>query len=181
MVALGDDDLRGQVLVRTRELLATSRVERVDVVVRPQHPALMDLLSLAEANPERLEVVTEPSDISVRLGRCHFAVTSGDGWSLEMACVGIPQIMLVQSPWHALNAQRLDDEGAAINLGDCESVSTADLRQAINNLLSDDRERATMSRCGRKLIDGRGPDRLVNALEVLLHPAHAPGQERLAA
>ena len=26
-----------------------------------------------------------------------------------------------------------------------------------------------MARCGRKLIDGRGPDRLVTALEVLLH------------
>jgi hypothetical protein len=28
-----------------------------------------------------------------------------------------------------------------------------------------------MSRCGRKLIDGRGADRLVTALEVLLHPS----------
>jgi hypothetical protein len=27
-----------------------------------------------------------------------------------------------------------------------------------------------MSRCGRKLIDGRGPDRLVTALEIMLHP-----------
>jgi hypothetical protein len=25
-----------------------------------------------------------------------------------------------------------------------------------------------MARCGRKLIDGRGPDRLVNALEIML-------------
>jgi hypothetical protein len=28
-----------------------------------------------------------------------------------------------------------------------------------------------MARCGRQLIDGRGPDRLVTALEVLLHPS----------
>jgi hypothetical protein len=28
-----------------------------------------------------------------------------------------------------------------------------------------------MSRCGRQLIDGRGPDRLVTALEILLHPS----------
>ena len=27
-----------------------------------------------------------------------------------------------------------------------------------------------MARCGRQLIDGRGPDRLILALEVLLHP-----------
>jgi hypothetical protein len=27
-----------------------------------------------------------------------------------------------------------------------------------------------MSRCARQLIDGRGPDRLILALEVMLHP-----------
>ena len=32
-------------------------------------------------------------------------------------------------------------------------------------------DRQAMARAGRKLIDGRGPDRLVTALEVLLHPS----------
>ncbi len=181
LIAFGDDDLRGQVPVRTKELLAMSRVDRVDVAVRPQHPALLDLLSLAEANPERLEVITEPADISMRLGRCHIALTSGDAWSLELACVGIPQIILLQAANHALNAQRLDDEGAANFLGDCDSVGANDLRDAVNELLSEPRDRARMARSGRKLIDGRGPDRLVNALEVLLHPARAVGDDRLAA
>jgi hypothetical protein len=31
-------------------------------------------------------------------------------------------------------------------------------------------DRKSMARCGRKLIDGRGPDRLVNAMEILLSP-----------
>ena len=39
------------------------------------------------------------------------------------------------------------------------------------DLLGDPLERQAMARCGRKLIDGRGPDRLVTALEVLLHPS----------
>ena len=181
MVALGDDDFRGQVLLRTKELLAVTRIEKIDVVIRAQHPAMGDLLALVEANPERLEVVTEPAEISLKLSRTHIALTSGDGWSLELACIGIPQLMLVQSPWHVMNAQRLDDEGAALNLGDCESVSAVALRQAVQNLLSDASERATMSRRGRKLIDGRGPDRMVNALEVMLARPAMAGDERIAA
>ena len=43
--------------------------------------------------------------------------------------------------------------------------------RAVQNLLGDPLERQAMSRCGRKLIDGRGADRLVTALEVLLHPS----------
>ena len=181
LVAFGDDDLRGQVMLRTKELLAVSRVEKIDVALRAQHPAMMDLVALAEANPERLEVVTEPAEISLRLSRCHFALTSGDGWALELACIGVPQLMLVQSPWHMMNAQRLDDEGAAVNLGDCDSVTPVQLRQAVQSLLSEPRERANMARCGRKLIDGRGPDRLVNALEVMLSGRPAIGQLRIAA
>lgn len=182
MLALGDDDFRGQVIERTKQLLAISRLERIDIVVRPQHPGFLELMNLKEANPDRLDVVTEPAEISLRLSRCHVAVTSGDSWALELACIGVPQLMLVQSSAHMLNAQRLDDEGAAQNLGDCDSVSASQLRTAIQNLLSDPHERAAMSRRGRKLIDGRGPDRLVNGLEVMLQrPAELAGDERIAA
>jgi spore coat polysaccharide biosynthesis predicted glycosyltransferase SpsG len=181
LVAFGDDDVRGQTLERARQLLGISRVEKIDVAIRPQNPAMNDLLALKEANQDRLEVVTEPGEISLRLGRCHFALTSGDGWSLELACIGVPQLMLVQSPWHMMNAQRLDDEGAALNLGDCESVNAGQLRQAVQNLLSDPRDRQNMARYGRKLIDGRGPDRLVNGLEVMLARAQQAVEERVAA
>jgi len=181
VVSFGDDDFRGQTLLRVRELLSISRLEKIDVIIRPQHPAMADLLTLVEENQNRLAIATEPSDIALRIGRCHFALSSGDGWSLEFACVGIPQLLLVQSPWHMLNAQRLDDEGAATNLGDCESVTAVQLRQAVMNLLNDPRERMGMARCGRKLIDGRGPDRLVNALEIMLQAGAMAEPERLAA
>jgi spore coat polysaccharide biosynthesis predicted glycosyltransferase SpsG len=182
LVAFGDDDFRDQVRQRTNQLLAMPKLERIDVVVRPQHPAFMELVSLKEANPNRLNVVTEPAEISLRLSRCHLALSSGDSWSLELACLGIPQLMLVQSNCHMLNAQRLDDEGAAINLGDCDSVNAGQLKQVVQNLLAEPRDRAAMTRAGRKLIDGRGPDRLVNGLEVMLQrPAAAAAEERLAA
>lgn len=182
IVAFGDDDSRRQTIGRCRELMAISRLEKIDVVVRPHHPAHPELLAIKEQFPDRVDVVTEPTDIALRVGRCHLAVTSGDGWSLELACVGVPQILLLQSQRHLMNAQRLDDEGAAMNLGDCESVGAGQLRQAVQNLLSEPRERLAMARSGRKLIDGRGPDRLVNALEVMLAPPHTMAEpQRMAA
>lgn len=181
LVAFGDDDFRGQVLERTKQLLAISRLEKIDVVIRPQHPGFHALMALKDHHSERLDVVTEPADISLRLSRCHLAVTSGDGWSLELACIGVPQVILVQNPHHMLNAQRLDDEETAQNLGDCEHVTAGMFRQTVQSLLSDPRERAKMARNGRKLVDGRGNDRLVNGLEVLLHRTAAAGEPRQAA
>jgi spore coat polysaccharide biosynthesis predicted glycosyltransferase SpsG len=174
MVALGEDDPNGQTVELVRLLLGVPKVARVDAVVRSWHPDLEKLQALAASQPDRLEVAVEPAEVTARIVRCHFAVTSGSGWSLELACVGVPQLAVVQSEAHWPTAQRLEEEGCATCLGWHASVSPQTVRQAVVNILSDPLERQAMSRCGRKLIDGRGPDRLVTALEVLLHqPARA--------
>ena len=171
LVALGDDDPNEKTGELARLLLNAPKIERVDMIVRPQHPQLAALQELAAANAERLSVATEAAEITARIARCHFAISGGSAWSLELACVGVPQLLIVQAEAHWPTAQRLEEEGAATCLGWHESVSVQTIRMAIQNLLGDPLERQAMSRCGRQLIDGRGPDRLVTALEVLLHPS----------
>ncbi len=181
IIAMGDDDFAGQSLLRAQELLAASRVDKISVIVRSQHHQIVELKELAETYKGRLEVLTEPSELGTRLPRAHFALTAGDGWSLEMACVGIPQFVMTQNPRHVPNGRILEEEGAALYLGEAEKVSNGDLRDAVQNLLSDQLERVGMSRCAKRLIDGRGPDRMVNALEIMLHPARSADEERIAA
>ena len=158
LVALGDDDPNAQAGELAKLLLNCPNVGRVDIAVRPYHPRLEALRELAASCPDRLEVVCETAEVPLRVARAHFALTAGNSWSLELACVGVPQLVVVQSEAHWPTAQRLEEEGAATCLGWHANVSAQTLRQA-------------MARCGRKLIDGRGPDRLVTALEVLLHPS----------
>ncbi len=125
----------------------------------------------ASYSPGRLEVLSEPHEYAPRIARCHFAISAANGWSLELACVGVPQLLVVQAEANWPTAQRLEEEGAAMCLGWHENVSAQTVREAVNDLLGDAEERQAMARCGRKLIDGRGPDRLVNALEILLNPS----------
>jgi spore coat polysaccharide biosynthesis predicted glycosyltransferase SpsG len=171
LIALGDDDPNQQIEPLTRILLNVPRVGRVDVLVRPQHRELAKYQFMAEASNGRLEVSTETADVSARIVRSHFAITTGGVYSLELACVGVPQLVIVQSESHWPTAQRLEEEGCATCLGWHASVSAQTVRQAVQNLLTDPFERQAMARCARKLVDGRGPDRLVTALEVMLHPS----------
>ncbi|MFO0876331.1 MAG: polysaccharide biosynthesis protein [Gemmataceae bacterium] len=171
LVALGDDDTNNQSAEMARQLLNCPRVGRVDILVRSHHPDLEALRELAASNPDRLEVASEPNEYALRISRSHLAVTAGNSWSLELACVGVPQLVVVQSETHWPTAQRLEDAGAASCLGWHATLSAATIRQAVGTLLSDPLERQCMSRAGRKLIDGRGPDRLVTALEIVLHQA----------
>jgi spore coat polysaccharide biosynthesis predicted glycosyltransferase SpsG len=168
LVSLGEDDPHQRTGELAKLLLAAPRIGKVDIVVRREHPQLEELRALTETHKGRLELALEPAEIAARLVRCHFAVTAGSGWSNELACIGMPQLMIVQQEHHWPNAQRLEEEGCASCLGWHESVSPGTIRLAVQNLLTDPLERQAMARCGRKLIDGRGPDRLVNAMEIIL-------------
>lgn len=168
LVALGDDDPNLQTLNLSKLLLGSPKIGKVDAIVRKDHPQMEALTVLAQENPDKFEIAIESAEITARLVRCHFAITSGSSWSLELACIGIPQLVLVQNEAHWPNTQRLEDEGCASVIGWHENTSAQTIRTAVQNLLVDPLERQSMSRCGRKLIDGRGPDRLVNALEIML-------------
>ena len=88
---------------------------------------------------------------------------------MELCCVGIPQLTLPTQQAHVWNAKRLDDEGAGTFLGAASDVTFEQLAEAVAIVLDDPMERRGMTRCGRNLIDGRGGDRLVNGMEIVLH------------
>lgn len=169
LIAFGDDDFGDQTLCRAEQLMQLPKVHKISLAVRTHHPRYHELKDFAAESNDKVEVITEPKELMTRLVRSHFALTSGCGWSLELCCVGIPQLVLASTPRHALNAKRLDDEGAGTFLGLASEVSFEQLAEAVGIVLDDQMERQGMNRCGRNLIDGRGGDRIVNGLEILLH------------
>jgi len=171
-VALSEHDPDGFTAEVVKLLLETPGVEKVDVVGRAHHRGLDTLRAMTEegAGAGRLEIATEANEVGQKLVRCHAAITSGTAWSLELACIGVPQLLVVQDEAYWPTARRLEEEGAATCVGSMENLQPQNFKQAVVDLLADPLERQAMARCGRQLIDGRGPDRLILALEVLLHP-----------
>ena len=98
-----------------------------------------------------------------------------------MACVGVPQLIITQKDRHVANAKKMDEDGAATYLGAAQEVAVNSLRDAVNYVLDDKLERIGMARCARLMIDGRGPDRIVNGLEILIHASSEAAPIRLAA
>jgi spore coat polysaccharide biosynthesis predicted glycosyltransferase SpsG len=155
------------------------KVDKVSIATRTHHPRYHELKEFAAASKSRVEVVTEPKELMTRLVRAHIALTPADTWAMELCCVGIPQLLLPTAPVHLLNAKRLDDEGVATFLGTAADVSFDSLYEAVNIVLDDPMERLGMNRCGRSLIDGRGGDRIVNGLEIVLHTPQKADENRL--
>ncbi len=170
LVALGDDP-HGQTTRVAHVLLGISKLAHIDLIVRPQHPALNEWQALAEKYKDRVSVSTENTEAAAKVSRCHLAVCDGNAWALEFACVGVPMLVLVQNETYWPTVKRLEEESVISCLGCHETVSDSTIKQAVLGLLNDPHERQVMARCGRAFIDGRGPDRLITALEVMLHPS----------
>jgi spore coat polysaccharide biosynthesis predicted glycosyltransferase SpsG len=182
MVCFGDDDHSEQSLMRTKQLLEMPKVDKVSIVTRTHHSMYDEMKEFAAASKGKVEIITEIKELMTRLVRVHFALTSGDTWAMELCCVGIPQLMIPTLSTHLLNAKRLDEAGAGTLLGAAEDISFDHLHEAVSLVLDDPMERMGMNRCGRRLIDGRGGDRIVNGMEIVLHaPAANVNQVRRVA
>jgi spore coat polysaccharide biosynthesis predicted glycosyltransferase SpsG len=181
MVAFGDDDHGDQTLLRTQQLIEIPKVDKISVVTRTHHARYAELQEFAAASKGKVEIVTEVKELMTRLVRAHFALTSADTWALELCCVGIPQLLLPTLPKHLLNAKRMDDQGVGTFLGGASDVDFNSLLEAVSLVLDDPMERRGMNRCSRRLIDGRGGDRIVNGLEIILHTPAQTGMARIAA
>ena len=169
LVAFGDDDAGDQTLPRTEQLLEIPKVEKVSILARSHHPRFDEIKDYCSASGGRVEVITEVKEMMTRLVRSHFALTGGETTALEMCCTGLPQLAIGHGAKHTANAKRMDDEGMATYLGESDKVSFDVLKEAVGTLLEDPMERLSMSRCARNLVDGRGGDRIVNGLEIVLH------------
>lgn len=175
LVGFGDDrhNLTERVV---RLLLEKTRLPHIDMLARPWHPLLEAWQQLCKDSDGRVTLHTEVADVAGRVSRSHFAICDGNIWALEFACVGVPTILIVQDQEHFTTAQRLEEEGAAICLGWHEHLADQAILQAVQTLSQDPLERRAMARSGRNLIDGRGPDRIVTAIEIMLHPSRQIGQ-----
>jgi spore coat polysaccharide biosynthesis predicted glycosyltransferase SpsG len=168
VVALGDDQAKlSQAVVKT--LLGMKTIARIEVLTWAHHPCVTALQSCLEKEPERITLATEPSSWGLAMMRSHLAIAASGPWALELAYVGVPTILISDHPEQERTAETLQEEGIARYLGHAEDFSPSALRAAIEDLLSDAQERHTMSRLGRAYLDGRGIDRFVQAIEILLH------------
>jgi RimJ/RimL family protein N-acetyltransferase len=93
-----------------------------------------------------------------------------------MAMMQLPAVVLViaENQWSV--ARPLERLGVVTNLGEAGDASVASIAEAIAQLRDDATRRAAQSQAGRRLVDGRGADRVV---DVLLAIQGVLPQERL--
>lgn len=168
-VSMGGSDPLDHSLKVLRALDAVIRRERlpacrVDVGVGPAFaPKLVRALE-REAAAGRCRLV-HPGPAMIRcLSRADLFVTAGGLSKYEAAFLGVPTLILCQFPEHDAANRRFARSGAAVSLQAARQDAPT-LERALARLVVDAPFRRALGQKGKKLIDGRGAERIADFME----------------
>ena len=112
----------------------------------------------------QIAIHREQPDLAELMTRAQVAVGAGGVTTWERMCVGLPTVsMSVAANQQAVLAE-LASLDAVVNLGSAHAGAAGWSGPAVAELLEDPDRRARMARLGRLLVDGRGVERVANAL-----------------
>ena len=142
--------------------LLSSREMELTLVIGPACAHSEELELAAAALSAR--VVHDVRHMPELMAWAHVAITAAGSTCWEMAFMGLPALTLVIADNQEKIARCLSERGAALSLGRAENLEPRAVAEALARLLDDPLERTTLSRAGRRLIDGRGAARVVELM-----------------
>ena len=117
------------------------------------------------SDKSNVQVVVNPSSVADLMLWADIAVSAAGSTVWELCGFGVPSILISTAENQVDGAQELARLGLSRYLGRCQDVSWPQLTQEVRDLLSSRERRESMSRATRALVDGRGAERAVNALQ----------------
>ncbi len=121
-------------------------------------------------------------DMAPVLAQADLAVTAGGSTCWEMCLLGLPMLVISIAENQRMLAQGLGAAGAACVAGYAGEFDPDGLGESVADLMADEARRRSLSSAARRLVDGRGCERVLSALrgeDVFLRPATMDDAERL--
>lgn len=136
---------------------------RLDVVLGPANRAA-ERLARTLAEPPRVEVLRSVQDMAGVLSRADLAVAAAGITTHELCFMGVPSLLVVLADNQLASARALEREGACENLGWHHALEPAALARRVEQLAADAPRRRALAERGRAKVDGRGAERVVEAM-----------------
>ena len=168
LVTLGGSDPQGVGLL-VIEALAHIHDMRLEVILiagssNPHLERLKAAAELARARGHAIDVLHFTDDMPGAMAWADMAVIAAGSTSLEVACMGLPSLVLILADNQAPIAAAMQAQGVAESLGWHDRLAADTIVVALRRLEKDAPPRKTMMAHGQALVDGLGAKRVVGAM-----------------
>jgi len=136
----------------------------VSIVAGPSYEHWEELQSAAGRNVQTLQ---DPLGIAQLIAESDLAITAAGGTLCELLYSRCPVLSYWRNPVQGRVVRSVAEQGAAYDLGDVGDFSSSMLVESMEKVAADSALRVSMAECGRTLVDGRGAQRVAEAMHSL--------------
>lgn len=167
LVTMGGADPENATLRAVRALNSLNDRElEARVVAGPANPNIESIKSELALSNFSVELLSNAKNMPELMHWADLAVSAGGGACWELCFSGTPFLVLVLAENQRSVGEALNETGAAECLGRHDEVSEKSLEKFLRKVIGDRNKRKRMAERGKKLIDGKGAERVVRHMRV---------------
>ncbi len=163
LVTMGGSDPEGLTLPLVKAITKIPDIE-MTVVVGGSNPRIAELQRAAKEFGPQLKLLTQPRDMAGIMANSDLAVICGGGTLWELLFMGCAVLTYSRAGVQKQIIEKLGSAGAVVDLGPIEDFDECRIQGTVLRLISSLQQRQALGREGRKLVDGQGIDRVLNAV-----------------
>lgn len=169
-VFFGGVDCSGLTLKVLRALTMLEEIPgKIITVVGALYSQERELRTFLHDHPELpVELHVNTSNMPLLMAEADLAITSGGMSIWELACLGIPDIIISTSEREKVHTPLLDQRGACLYVGHYDEVSEKQITDSVKKLAGDRQQREAMSKAAMNVVDGSGTQKVVQHMMELL-------------
>jgi UDP-2,4-diacetamido-2,4,6-trideoxy-beta-L-altropyranose hydrolase len=163
LVTFGGYDLDNLALAAMGELAKLKEPFTATVICSAGTNGLEEAETFAVSHPDHFRV-TPPTDMAPLMAAADLALCAAGTTALELASLGIPMVLVTVADNQEPGAAALDRTGCA-RLAGAGASRLAAATEIIDAFLRDWTARAAMGKKGKTMVDGRGVERIAEAMQ----------------
>lgn len=140
---------------------------QINLLIGPANPRYREVETLiSHCLNDQIRIMNAVEDMRGLMAETDLAISAAGSTVWELMYMGIPSIVVALADNQVLIAEKMAEFGCGINLGRHENISPDDIQKAVLNLVNDPDNFHSMRRTGRRIIDGRGAHRVIDAMRL---------------
>ncbi len=120
---------------------------------------------LLKNSDNSFKIYESPGNMAEIMGKSDLGIFSSGLTQYEASAVGLPAIVISLNDYHKQVVDEYAKMNSIISFGTFGSNRIGKLKETIINIISNQQIRRDMSRNGKKIIDGKGIERIVNEID----------------
>lgn len=164
LIMLGGTDKDNLILKILKTLKSCRNLEFL-VVIGPLNPHYDKIKNFIESENLKARIIKPPENMADLYLESDIAISAGGTSCYELSYFGIPNLIISVADNQLTISNEFDKQNISIYLGEKEKLSSEDLKNKFKELIDDSALRKKLSENGKKLVDGKGKQRIVELME----------------